>query len=368
VLRCIADEDGRLILYYPVSALVTLFANILQNPQDARARSDLRLMASVVNFLKMLERDISEQNNNIRRMLAVCVEFERIASIVLTKAEKDRINGRSASKRKAAGGNITERKEVERVMRERGVTEAAIAAALEEGKTLEQMQVETQAPYRRPVATPSLKASMARSQAGSQASDSPASWAGSQAGGTGAEYRSPGPPQAQQLSQQRTPAFPGVELELPALTGHWPPGESPPMGQAPQPPPQRTNPGPPPPFSQPLATGPDGFVGQTPLTTTGFSPPDPLIAGDFGTGLNGFDPTSPGMGSRVAGVAGSFQQPFVPQDLWQMPMTLEWDWAEGLGLGAFTPGGGGGGMGGFDGGVGPPPGSAPGNFMHQRGG
>jgi hypothetical protein len=26
--------------------------------------------------------------------------------------------------------------------------------------------------------------------------------------------------------------------------------------------------------------------------------------------------------------AGSFQQPFVPQDLWQMPMTFEWDWAE----------------------------------------
>lgn len=24
----------------------------------------------------------------------------------------------------------------------------------------------------------------------------------------------------------------------------------------------------------------------------------------------------------------SFQQPFVPQDLWQMPMTIEWDWAD----------------------------------------
>ena len=23
----------------------------------------------------------------------------------------------------------------------------------------------------------------------------------------------------------------------------------------------------------------------------------------------------------------AFQHPFVPQDLWQMPMTLEWDWA-----------------------------------------
>jgi len=28
------------------------------------------------------------------------------------------------------------------------------------------------------------------------------------------------------------------------------------------------------------------------------------------------------------GMNGSFQQPFVPQDLWQMPMTLEWDWAD----------------------------------------
>jgi hypothetical protein len=24
----------------------------------------------------------------------------------------------------------------------------------------------------------------------------------------------------------------------------------------------------------------------------------------------------------------AFQQPFVPQDLWQMPMTLEWDWQD----------------------------------------
>lgn len=26
--------------------------------------------------------------------------------------------------------------------------------------------------------------------------------------------------------------------------------------------------------------------------------------------------------------SGSFQQPFIPQDMWQMPMTLEWDWAD----------------------------------------
>lgn len=42
-----------------------------------------------------------------------------------------------------------------------------------------------------------------------------------------------------------------------------------------------------------------------------------------------------------------FQQPFVPQDLWQMPMTIEWDWAdmstnfpafEGAGPGGPLPG------------------------------
>ena len=33
----------------------------------------------------------------------------------------------------------------------------------------------------------------------------------------------------------------------------------------------------------------------------------------------------------------SFQQPFVPQDLWQMPMTLEWDIWNDLNNQAFTP-------------------------------
>lgn len=34
----------------------------------------------------------------------------------------------------------------------------------------------------------------------------------------------------------------------------------------------------------------------------------------------------------------AFQHPFVPQDLWQMPMTLEWDWADMTGYGpGLTP-------------------------------
>lgn len=37
---------------------------------------------------------------------------------------------------------------------------------------------------------------------------------------------------------------------------------------------------------------------------------------------------SPAMtNGELGGMGNSFQHPFVPQDLWQMPMTLEWDWA-----------------------------------------
>ncbi len=59
----------RLILYFPVSALVTLFGNILQNPQDPRARSDVRLMNLVVTFLSTLGTE--GENGGVKRMLGV---------------------------------------------------------------------------------------------------------------------------------------------------------------------------------------------------------------------------------------------------------------------------------------------------------
>jgi len=35
---------------------------------------------------------------------------------------------------------------------------------------------------------------------------------------------------------------------------------------------------------------------------------------------------------------GTFQHPFVPQDLWKMPMTLEWDWADMAGYTGYEDG------------------------------
>ncbi len=53
------DDTGILwlIVYYPCTALMTLFANILQNPQDAHARPDMKLMYVVVDRLSKAARE-----------------------------------------------------------------------------------------------------------------------------------------------------------------------------------------------------------------------------------------------------------------------------------------------------------------------
>ncbi|KAK3073124.1 hypothetical protein LTR53_005556 [Teratosphaeriaceae sp. CCFEE 6253] len=337
--NCLTTIHRMLVLYYPVSALVTIFANILQNPSDIRARSDLKLMSSVVSFLTMLERDVNEANGNVRRMLSVCAEFERIARVVLDKAERELRSGRG--KRKVAGSGLTERERAKE-MRDRGEAERLLAEGLEEGKTLEQMQVETQAAYRRPVQTPSLRASAATSVAGSGSGmgGSPASWGGSQQG----ELRNTNSPRARYLPdgfpRHEHPHATGAANSFPFIV---PSGGEIDFANTPTPPADFSR-------AQPGLT--DGFNPSS-NTAPGFSPTDlnnPLMNGGDMTGAP-FDVN----GNGAAGLMGAgggmmgFQQPFVPQDLWQMPMTFEWDWAEGMNgwggpNGMFTPGGGQGGM------------------------
>ncbi|TLS30288.1 hypothetical protein PpBr36_02360 [Pyricularia pennisetigena] len=92
-----------LILYFPVSAHVTLFGNIIQNPLDQRARSDARLMSVVVQFLSTLGSEA--ETGGVHRMLAVCNEFERIAKLVIDKAEKDNAGRRKRKNNEVAAGN-----------------------------------------------------------------------------------------------------------------------------------------------------------------------------------------------------------------------------------------------------------------------
>ncbi|KAL9014026.1 MAG: hypothetical protein Q9173_001329 [Seirophora scorigena] len=210
-----------LILYFPISALVTLFANILQNPQDPRARSDVRLMNQVVNFLSLLA--VTEEQGGIKRMLGLCIEFERIAKLVLDKAEKE---SHSRRKRKSNVGME------------------------DSGQNRKESTSRVSAPI-----TPTLQ----------NQQNSPNIFTPTFAG---------------DLNQQK-PFDPNLNGFSPVVNNSNP--------------------------SMPL-----DFVGilNPPASTTDID--FPQFSGDNGSPFD----------------MGSFQQPFVPQDFWQMPQTLEWDWAD----------------------------------------
>ncbi|KAL1959873.1 hypothetical protein VTO42DRAFT_1018 [Malbranchea cinnamomea] len=234
-----------LILYFPISALVTLFANILQNPLDARARSDIKLMNLVVNFLSMLATD--ESNGSVKRMLSVCAEFERIAKLVLDRAEKESQAKRKRKPTGEAGNNVQFNSQPSDV------------------------RVPT-TPLANPPLTPSFN-EQANTQQHTHSAEA-----------------------FQPSSTSQAPSFPSSRPEEVSA------GQSKLTHEFNQD------------FSDILSSD---AMGQSPAFTapaTSFSNPETTAPIDMS----------------------ALQQPFVPQDLWQMPMTLEWDWAEmanGFGLG-----------------------------------
>lgn len=227
-------DSLRLILYYPVSALVTLFANILQNPTDARARSDVKLMNVVVNFLSTLVSD--ESNGSIKRMLGLCGEFERIAKVVLDKTEKE---AHARKKRKNA---------------------------------------------------PEDSAYSHQETNGAPPGPSP----------------SANPAQAPPTSGTFSPSVFTNNLNAATRSGHT----AKTFGTDP---------------TMPSRTGMSNDLPSNIHAMSGLGQDFPDILSPDNLANAGFPdqssfPASPNMAS--------FQQPFVPQDLWQMPMTIEWDWAD----------------------------------------
>ncbi|KAL9127898.1 MAG: hypothetical protein Q9217_003308 [Psora testacea] len=235
-----------LIIYFPVSALVTLFSNILQNPQDPRARSDVKLMNQAVNFLSFLS--VTEEQNGVKRMLGVCSEFERIARVVLEKSDKGSSRHKMKSSKAANGENCA--------------------------GTFTSQQV----PQKRAAAPPTP-----------QPDNAPA-------------------PQTRYNSNvyselPRQPLNPNFNSFSPNLLYMNLPSD--------------VNP----------ASNPNADFGSM---MTAASPNSDNFSVHNTSQVPTYKPESPL-------TVGAFEQPFVPQDLWNMPMTFEWDWAdmnmEGMGQG-----------------------------------
>ena len=245
-----------MILYFPVSALVTLFANVLQNPQDARARSDVKLMNQVVNFLSILS--LTEEQGGVKRMLGVCAEFERIAKCVLDKTEK----GSKRHKRKSSKINGAER----------GKTSSTPKVAAQ--------RIDAQPSPQAKPASPPVEQHLAQDSSLDMANQ-----------------------QYYQQSDQDTisPPTANINAHPPKFdkTNDHMTDVSAMLNQ---------------PSNNPEAGGPSDAGHNATLDMSHFPTDNPRSP------LN----------------MGAFQQPFVPQDLWNMNMTLEWDWQD-MNIDGFDP-------------------------------
>lgn len=82
-----------MILYYPLSGLITLFANTLQNPQDPQVATDLKLMDIVISYL-------SEPMFHVNQITATTARiFEELVNVAKKFAEKTNSQGAKPTKR-----------------------------------------------------------------------------------------------------------------------------------------------------------------------------------------------------------------------------------------------------------------------------
>lgn len=270
----------RMVLYFPVSALVTLFGNILQNPLDPKARSDTKLMNVVVNFLSML--GVEAETGGVHRMLGVCSEFERIAKVVIEKAEKEH-----ATRRK--------RKNMDQ-------SSSKTSTVSKPANSSESFNPNPTAPLSRPTtsssATPQASHDMNMSSS---------------------RHLSP------QATDQRSPPQNGYSHGHTPMAGTM--SQSPSPGMAPT---GWHNDFTPPPSGDTTA-GPNSDYGSyADMAGYGSAMGAMNAAAGLG-GPGGGGMMSPPMGGEMgapppAGVF--FQQPVLPPDLFSLPMTLDWDWAE----------------------------------------
>lgn len=245
-----------MVLYFPVSALVTLFGNILQNPLDPRARSDAKLMNVVVTFLSMLGHEA--ETGGVHRMLGICAEFERIAKVVIDKAEKENSSRRKRKVQEQASGNKAAS----------GNTAPADPAS-----------------SFNPNATMAPRPPTASSSATPQVNQ-----------GSVKDHLSPGV-----QSSIRTPQ-----------SGYSPFSQSPSPGMAPN----GWNDG----FTTDAPTGMEGVDYSNWADMTGFGAIASMNPADFAVD---------GMSDPTAGDPRAiYQQPMLPQDLFSLPVTLDWNWAE----------------------------------------
>jgi hypothetical protein len=87
-----------MLLYYPLSGFLTLFANCIQNPQDSHVYDDLTLMDYVTSYLSPAAVQVTPIP------VAGTLIFRELGSVARKFVEKTNLNVTKATKRTRDGG------------------------------------------------------------------------------------------------------------------------------------------------------------------------------------------------------------------------------------------------------------------------
>lgn len=81
----------RTIVFYPISAIVTLFCNILWDPLHPCAEGDLRLLDTAPNLIRYIRRQRMTEHEvlNQRAVDSYLVELARLAKHAVSKAREE---------------------------------------------------------------------------------------------------------------------------------------------------------------------------------------------------------------------------------------------------------------------------------------
>ena len=94
--------ERRRMLCYVVMSFLALCANIYQNPEDSKAKLDLRLMKIVTNFLSLLRNDEAAHH-----ILDICAEFERLAQRTVKNVQEKQVHKQTPSSYSASNHQAT---------------------------------------------------------------------------------------------------------------------------------------------------------------------------------------------------------------------------------------------------------------------
>ncbi|XHG03350.1 hypothetical protein AWENTII_006661 [Aspergillus wentii] len=91
----LVDEIFWVIISYPVSALLTVFCNILQNPFCPQAKKDHQLSSTMPLMVQKLFRQHSPSNEamHLKHIVDFVAELNRLAKCAIDKAIRDRLDG-----------------------------------------------------------------------------------------------------------------------------------------------------------------------------------------------------------------------------------------------------------------------------------